>query len=568
MVMTVFAPDTSIAQTRRPSTVLGPVTLGGTLGIMTEAYNASGISARRPGGSGRIYGKTNAAAFGARFGLNFLLSTEDDRIRQSLNQATLTASYNRWNGALGDIRPSFNKYGINGTTVRGAFVEYTPGPFVASFMAGRSRRAVNTGIGAAIRRPSFDRNVFAGRIGIGQKMQNYAHVSAIVARDRLGSLPTDTAIRPAENVAFTPQFGLHLLDQALYIEGEVTASAFTRDTRAARANDDLTPSLFGLFTPRIGSRFDYASALSARYSVSEFPESFAKSLDRLTVLTSYERIEPGFVSLGRPYTRSDQAIFRFQPQATLMDNRFQVALDVTTRRNNLDEIRNATLKRRQIGLTTQAQVSPSLFLNTSYMWLANLNDPVRNDPALLLLEQRLVSHSFMVSPVLTTSIDDLTHRFALTASIQSLTDKTDTSNSRPAVDFNNLTSTLSHSVILASGLSINSGVSLVNSKSTFSKVTASGFNAGATYGFFDRKLTLGLNGGVSRTQLTFNRIGENQVNISETEKSTQWTGTLTGAYRFTVRDVVRFTFRGLSTNQPLRGNFQELQSTLRIEHRF
>ena len=570
LLLTGASASESLSQSRRPSTVLGPLTLGGTVGVMTEAYSANGISARRPTGSGRFYGKTNAEAFGARFGLDFLLSTEDDRIRQSLNQVSLRAGYKQWNGIVGDIRPSFNKYGLNGSTVRGLLAEYRPGKFIASFMAGRSRRAIDTGIGAAIRRPAYDRNVFAGRIGIGQPLGNFFHVAALMARDNPDSLVPETTVRPAENVAITPQFGLHLFDNTLTLEGEVTASSFSRDTRAARTEDSSTPTFLGLFTPRIGSRFDLASAFKARYTVREFSESVAKSLDQLTLLTSFERIGPGFVSLGRPYTRSDQAVFRFQPQAIFLNNKLQIGLDFTSRRNNLDEIRNATLKRRQFGLTTQAQLSPRLFLNSSFMRLANLNDPVRNDPASLLLDQRLVSSSFMLSPVFTTTINELTHRFSLTTAIQSLSDKTDSADTlRTAVNFNNATATFSHSVVLASGLSLNSSLSRVTSNSTYSDVKATGLNLGASYGFFDRKLTMGLNGGISRTSLTFERIlADNTEETSSTEKSTQLTFSLNGAYRFTVRDVIRLTIRGLNTNQPLRGNFSEIQSTLRIEHRF
>jgi hypothetical protein len=361
------------------------------------------------------------------------------------------------------------------------------------------------------------------------------------------------------------------LDENLVVQGEFSASAFTGDTRASRTSEGSTPSFFGLFTPRIGSRFDYAGSLSARYTLQDFPERMAEALDQLTVLTSYERVQPGFVSLGRPYTRSDQAIFRFQPQARFLDQRVQVGIDVTSRRNNLDESRNATLRRNQVGLTTQAQLTPALFLNTTYLWMANANEPLFEDPATTLLRQRHVSQSIMVSPVLSVPLNGLTHRFSLTAFFQNLSDKTSRveESVRPAVNFTNVTTTLSHAVILSSGLSLNSNVSLVSSKSTSTDVSALGLNAGGSYSFFDRKLNIGLNGGVSRTTLTFENLFIDEDNLEiETENSTQLTFALNGAYRVTLRDVVRLTVRGLTTRQPLRGNFSEVQSTLRIEHRF
>lgn len=563
-------PSNALAQSRRPSTVWGPVTLGGTVGFATEAYSASGINARRPNGSGRIFGKTSAAINDVRYGLDFLVSTEDDRLRQSLNRVAASVNYSQWQATLGDFSPVLNKYGLNGATLRGASVAYAPGNLHFTFMAGRSRRAVDTGVGALIRRPAFDRNLFSASVGAGPKNANHFRLQGMVARDKLTSLSEETAALPAENVSFTPSFGLFLLENSLEIRGELTGSAFTRDIRAVETTGDLTPSFFGLFTPRVGSRFDYASDFSARYSVQDFSESVSETLDQLTVLTSYSRVAPGFTSLGRPYTRSDQAVFRFQPQARMLDNRVQVALDITSRRNNLDNNRTATLKRNQVGLTTQAQLSDELFLNASFIRLGNNNNPVSSDPVFAPLEQRLLSRSLMLAPVLTRAINGLTHRFSLTTSFQSLTDKTERNDDemRPGINFKNSSATFGHHVILASGLALNSSLSLVNSKAPTTDVKAVGVVAGGSYGFFNRKLNVNLTGGLSRTTLTFQRLLEAEEDVLDTEKSTQLTFSLSGTYRVTLRDVIRLTVRGLSTNQPLRGNFQEIQSTLRFEHRF
>lgn len=562
--------SSALAQSRRPSTVLGPATLGGSVGFLTEAYSANGISPRRPNGSGRIFGKTSAAIKDVRYGLDFLLSTEDDQLRQSLNRVAASVNYQNWQTTIGDFSPQLNKYGLNGATIRGAAVEYTPNNLILSFMAGRSRRAVDSGVGAIIRRPSYNRNLFAARVGIGSVTDNHFHLQGLVARDAAGSLDNSAFTRPSENVSVTPQFGVFLLDKQLHIQGEVTASAFTGDVSAAETTEDLTPRFFGLFTPRIGSRFDYASHFSARYAVTDFPESVSQKLNQLTILASLDRVAPGFVSLGRPYTRSDQSIFRFQPQARMFDNKWQFSLDVTARRNNLDDNRSATLKRRQIGLTTHGQVSNELFLSSSYLWLANINTPVSSDPVFALLNQRLISKSFLLAPVLTKSINGLTHRFALSASFQSLSDDTErlADETRPNINFNNASTTLNHHVILASGLALNSSISLVSSKATTSDVKAFGLSAGASYGFFNRKLNVNLTGGLSRTTLTLQNLFAEETDVAQTEKSTQLTFAMTGTYRVTLRDIIRLSVRGLTTNQPLRGNFQEFQSSLRFEHRF
>lgn len=540
------------------------------VGIRTDAYQANGISDRRPAGSGQVFAKTTATWNSARYSLDFLLSTDDDRIKQSQNRIALSAEYKNWSGTLGFFNPKFNKYGLNGTTLRGGHVQYNPGPIQLAFLAGQSQRAVDTGIGAVIRRPTFQRNMFSATVGVGKENRNFFHLTGLLARDNPSSLTNSTLVTPAENVLLTPSFGLNALQNKLTVTGEITASAFSGDTQTAQRPTSDTPTFFGLFTPRIGSQFDYASAFSVRYSHLDFPESLEPYLDQFNVLTSYERIDPGFVSLGRPYTRSDQAIFRLNPRFRLFRKKVQLGIDFTSRRNNLDNIRNATLKRNQIRFNTQAQLSSSLFLNAAYLRMTNENETSTDDPAIAFLNQRFVTNSFMIAPVLSTQINGLSHRFSLTLSVQSLADNNEDSSegTSSTIDFNNSSTSLSHAVILASGLALNSSFSFIQSSSTYSDVDAIGFQTGVNYSFFDRKLSAGLLGGVSNTTLNLESFSTAENETSRVEKSTQWTFTFNSTYRFTSRDIIRLTVRGFQTNQPLRGNFSELQSTLRIEHRF
>ncbi len=569
--LSVSSVSTVQAQSRRPSTEIGPVTVGGSVGVFTEAYRSTGINDRRPAGTGRIFGNTSATASGVRYSLDFLLSTEDDRIRQSQNRFAFSAAYKGWTGTLGDFSPTYNKFGLNGTTIRGGQVQYAPGNLLLSLMAGQSQREVNTALGAVIRRPAFRRSMFAARVGYGDPHANHAFLTGFLARDQTSSLTNSTAISPAENVHLTPQFGLQFLDNRLILEGELTASAFSGDTRTARFEDSSYPTFFGLFTPRIGSRFDYATSLSARYTHIDFPESMSKTLDQISVRTTYDRVDPGFVSLGRPYTRSDQAVFRFQPRAQLLDRRLMVHLDVVSRRNNLGNTRNATLKRNQISLATQAQLSPKLFASVSYLWLDNNNEPTVDNPANVFLNQRFVTQSLVVAPVFTTQIQGLTHRFSLTTSYQSLSDKTarPSEGSTASIAFDNTAFSLAHAVILSSGLALNNSLSLISSNSSSSDVNAFGLRSGVNYAFFDRKLTAGLLAGFSTTTLEFTPFSLDEAeSLTEREQSTQWTFTINSTYRVSNRDVVRFVLRGLTTNQPVSGNFSEIQSSLRYEHRF
>lgn len=556
------------AQQRPPSTRLGSLALGGSIGVSTEAYGADGISARRPANTGVLFGSATATMGETQYGLDLYLSTEDDRLRQSMNRFTVSVSHAALAARLGDVSPTFSRYSLNGSTVRGAWLDVRPSFGVLSLLAGRSRRAIDTGIGAAIRRPAYDRSLVSARIGVGREQRAFFHLVGLVARDLPSSNEAAILAAPVENVSLTPVFGLSLLDRQLTISGELTASAFSQDTRAAQASGSA-PALLGLFTPRVGSRFDYAGHLETRYTYAAFPDTAI--FDQITVLAAYERVQPGFVSLGRPYTRSDQEILRFQPQARLLDRRVQVALDLTSRRNNLSDNRNATLHRRQVHLSTQAQLTAALFVNADFTRTTNENNPVLDDPASQFLRQRLVTRTVLLGPVLTVPIQDLTHRIGLTVAVQNLADRTerDVSIDRRSVRFDNVTSTASHAVTLPSGLTLNSGISLIGSRAPSTDVRALGLNAGASTGLLKGRLHLGATLSVSHTRLTFAPPdGAAAGTPPERETSRQFGATATATFRVTGRDLLRLHVRGFTTRQPLRGHFQEIQSVLRFEHKF
>ena len=561
-------PNWSTAQNRQPTTEFGDYSIGGNAGFITEAYDASGISARRPGTSAQVFANAYAISSSLRYDLDLLLSTEDDPLRQSMNRLSLSAQYKEYKGTLGDFSPRFNKYSLNGSTIRGLLLEYQPQEYIATFAIGRTRRSLFDGsnllIRPVIRRPALDRNLFAGRIGYGQQEENHFHLVGLVSRDKPSDFE-EYSTAPAENVSISPEFGLHLLNKRLVIEGQLTASAFSADTRNRRISDSGVPGMLGFFTPRLGSRLDYASYLQARYTLVDLPESL-EAIDQLTLLASYDRVAPGFVSLGRPYIYSDQAVFRFQPQFRMLDRRLSIGLDLTTRKNNLDDTRSATLRRNQLALTTQAQISPNLFLNAVYLFMGNRNTPVRNNAFFLFDDQRIVTNTLILSPVFTLPRGGINHILSLTTVFQGLSDKSDSRSQTTPYSLNvkNFTSTLHYNAVLLSGLSIQGSTSVVRSDASTSDTRALGLTAGASYGFLERRLHAGATIGLSRTSVNFlSQQFDSDERLFDELSTSQYTLTLHGTFRVTDRDILRLNVRGLKS-----GGFREIQSTLRFEHRF
>ncbi len=547
-ILATGAPAQDLAKMR-------PVTLSGQVGLYAEGYTCTGIPQRKAPTSSQIYANTQFSLFGIRSGVNLLYSTDDSRLRQSMNRLAFSGEWRWVHMSLGHVSPSLAKYSLSGVTMRGGSLELTPGAFLATFAMGRSQRAVSTSSNVAFRGESYERWLYAGRIGMGRKSGTHFHLIGVLAREDIASIDDSGEVMPAENITLTPDFGFSLFGGRISLQAQVTASAFTHDTRTAVADIRGLPFSPGaVFTPRRGSRVNFAGEVLARLQ-----------LEHLSISGGYERIEPGFESLGVGHMISDQEIIRAAPQVQLLRKRLTVGASFARTRNNLLDHRLSTLTRMQYGATVQARIGRELSVNVGYQRMDNTNRPVAD--SLVSLFQDQIAQTVMLSPVLVLRAGTTTHTIALSAAYQTFSIELPPSvaGAGPSSDFDNVNAALNYSLALASGWSINVASTYLQSKTGVTDLDAIGVTAGSTIPFFARKLQVNLAGGWSQNWVNSSITSGNLTSSG----SRQLTLNLNTTLRVTSHDSVRLSIRGLRSQlTDASGDFNELHATLRYDHRF
>ncbi|GJQ20999.1 MAG: hypothetical protein HBSIN02_13540 [Bacteroidia bacterium] len=524
---------------------LGPLTMTGSVGFSSEAYTASGIAARRPPASARLFANASASAFGMSYGLQANLTTEGSEFRQSMSQIGLDVSYEWIHVTLGDVRPSLSRFSVEGISLRGALVELTPGSLLFSAAAGQSQRAVQPDSTDPYRKPAYDRSLYAVKMGYGSLSEWFVHLIGVYAHDDRSSLPPGTDVAPQENFNASTSFGSKLLENRLSLEGTVTLSTLSEDTRLPEIDRTTTPVIFSPFIKeRGGNRTDYAARINAQYSEKGYG-----------VQTFYERIQPGFASLGLATTRSDQESFGIRPHATFLDQHARVTLDFSQSRNNLLNNLASTSTRRNFGVLSMLRISKEMSLNASYRLLTYEINP-RNGGSAIPLDQ--TSHAVTLVPTLSWVSDRTSHTASLTTSIQ--TSSVERGGPLPqSSGTSTVTNSALYTISYPSGLNLHTTANVLLSDAGPTENTSFGVSAGAGYPFFERALVAGLVLGVTENRSTTSAGGS--TNATST---TQWVLNVNAAYRLWFGDVLRFTMRALSSRAGGGRSFRELQANLEL----
>ena len=290
------------------------------------------------------------------------------------NRLSLHPTYKWITGHIGDFTMSFSPYTFNGHQVRGAGIDVTIEKKVkVSSFYGILNQAVqydstNRTLPAVYKRIGYGLNV----LYTGAK--STAGVSYFIGKDQRGSIqqPNDSLrIYPKENVALGLKLG-HRINQNLMVEGEYGLSITTEDSRIS---DGSSRNLNVLNQVQINQSSDQRSAYKMRGSY-----RFLKN----TVGIGYERIAPGYQTMGAYYFNNDFENFTADYARTFFKGKTQFSAKGGLQRDNLDKSKSATTQRyigslqlsTPIGTKFQLSVNYSNFQN--YMRVKNQFDNINS----------------------------------------------------------------------------------------------------------------------------------------------------------------------------------------------
>ena len=381
---------TAVAQL--PSPRLGtPITFSGEMGSTAESYSVSGRESLRPSSQGEVFINSRLTLFG-RFSadLDLLYSTADGGGagtstsglgRQRLNRLGIAPTWSWGRVHLGSFTDTYSRYSLGGVRVNGAGFAINPGLLRVASLYGVTEQPV---VGGATD-GSYRRRMAGGRVGIGRgnaygPTGSFLDLSILRAWDEVSSLPAPVAsiegaegipvnqfaVTPQENLVIGTNGALELLAGRLRISGEASAAAHSRDRRAPVLDESTLPSyasiVRGLFTPRLSSNADYAYRLETQYRIAELPGSTPSAPRSLNLAGEFERIGPGYVSLGTGSLPADKQSVGFRSQ--LRFPKWTLGLNSRFQHDNLIGQKLATTDRTQFGA--------SLTMRPTRQWTATV----------------------------------------------------------------------------------------------------------------------------------------------------------------------------------------------------
>ncbi len=336
-----------------------PVKVSGGVNLSQIFYAVDGIERRRDPYSYFLTGNLNLDLYGWSVPLSFSLSNRNSSFRQPFNRYGMHPTYKWATAHLGWASMNFSPYTLSGHLFRGAGVDLAPTEkFRVSAMYGRLQQAVE---------PDSLKGTqpFYRRLGYGLKARygNGAdHVDVILFRARddessLSRVPEEEDVLPQENLVLSVAGGKMLFGRLL-LNAEWATTAITRDTRAIEI-DPVSNRFFngvgGLFTPRASSAYYNALRTGLTYRA-----------ERYSIGLGYERVDPGYRTLGAYFFNSDLRNITANGTLSLLGGKLNLGGNAGVQRDNLDDSKVSTMQRAVGSLNVAYAPGQKLNLNASY----------------------------------------------------------------------------------------------------------------------------------------------------------------------------------------------------------
>lgn len=314
-----------------------PLRISGGINLTSIAYNANGIDNRRDPFTWFANGNLNFSLYGWNIPLSFSYSNQQVNHLQPFNQYGIAPQYKWVKAYLGYNSMTFSPYTLAGHIFLGGGVELTPGKWRISAMYGRLNEAVeeDTLVNQSIA-PMFRRMGAGVRVGIEDK--KYAlHAIVFNAWDdenSLSSIPVASEVFPRENLVLS-LIGRKQITERITLNAEYATSALTQDTRAVETGGESVFRNAGpLFTPRASSQYFDAFNASVVYA----GNSYALQLN-------YERIDPGYETLGAYFFNNDMENLTVSGNLRLLQDKINLAVNAGRQRNNLQDTETSATER-------------------------------------------------------------------------------------------------------------------------------------------------------------------------------------------------------------------------------
>jgi hypothetical protein len=272
------------------------------------------------------------------FSFNFTNSGANRTYPTMPNRLSLHPAYKFLTGHIGDVSMSFSPYTLNGHQFSGAGIDVNPDrPLKFSVMYGRLQKAVEFGDGGNTVQAAYKR--IGGGINLRYEESGYQlSASMFSAKDDDNSLswkPDSLNITPMQNVAGSVNLGVSIVKN-LQFSVEYGISLLNRDIR-------------------------YPDKESGNETFHALKTGFSYTFMNNTVGIGYERVDPGYATLGAYYFNNDLENITVNYARPFFSNKANIALSAGLQHDDLEN-RNESQTSRLV-FSADASYAPSDRLN-------------------------------------------------------------------------------------------------------------------------------------------------------------------------------------------------------------
>lgn len=306
-----------------------------------------------------LQGLINLSLYSFSMPISYSFTNQGNNLTYSLpfkfNRLSLHPKYNWLQAHLGDVHMVFSPYTLNGHEFTGVGIELTPkGSFKYSAMAGRLLKGTEYD-GNEQTIPAYKRIGY----GINTKFEkeNYSiKLIGFYSKDQQNSIapiPDEKEIFPMENLVFSIEGGVSI-DEHIKLFAEMSTSALTSDLRAKKAKDN-GKGITGLFiNNKISTEYYKALKTGLNYAI---------GISSIGI--NYERIDPGYKTLGAYFFNNDFENFNINA-ATLLFDKIKLAFNLGSQRDDLDNQKQQKSRRMVGSINANINLSEKLAISGAF----------------------------------------------------------------------------------------------------------------------------------------------------------------------------------------------------------
>lgn len=268
----------------------------------------------------------------------FSYTNQGGNFTQPFNITALHPTYKKVKAHVGIVSMSFSPYTLAGLNFAGGGLEYTPGKWKIQGFGGRLKKQVafipeiNNIETMAYRR-------WGGGISVGYENNGYGAtfilLKATDQRTSLSTIPNSATITPMDNVVASLALK-GKIGKVITMNVEYASSILTRNTEL---NEKLERKTFAK------SMSSLVNGNQSTIAFGAFNGSINYRYKIFSIGAKYERIDPGYTTLGGMYFNNDLENITLTPTIALFKGKLNVNVNTGVQRNNLNNLSANEMKR-------------------------------------------------------------------------------------------------------------------------------------------------------------------------------------------------------------------------------